>query len=54
MLQLVESQEKSVSRQFHFPRSSETSPLAAQEIVDLNTRADLRIDFITKSCDNDS
>jgi len=37
-----------------FPPRRQNSPLAMQETVDSNTRADLRIDFITKSCDNDS
>jgi len=51
-LLLRESQEKSASRfDFTFLRSGKIPPLVFAG--DSNTRADLRIDFITKSCDND-
>lgn len=58
MLFVCESRKKKNQNASRFgftsPRSGESPPLALREAVDSNTRADLRIDFITKSCDNDS
>lgn len=47
-------EKNSVSSWFHFRTGKTRHWRDVRETVDLNTRADLRIDFITKSCDNDS